>query len=172
MFKHILVPLDGSPLAEAALPAALKLASELGSKITLVRVVRPPYVVTNVGGSGYAELIVGLREKAVEEATTYLKAYQGSLRQQGYVVHSHVCEGESPAELILEVAEAQDIDLIIMCTHGRGGLSRWVYGSVADKVLRYAHVPVLLVRAEQRRNSALPIAATNGHVKEEYYQPA
>jgi nucleotide-binding universal stress UspA family protein len=174
MFKHILIPLDGSPLAEAALPAALKLASELDSTITLVRVVRPPYVVTNVGGSTYAELVMGLRQKAIEEATAYLKAFQGSLRQQGYVVHSHVCEGESPAELILEVAEAQDIDLIVMCTHGRGGLSRWVYGSVADKVLRYAHVPVLLVRADLRRAKMQPVIATNGHVQattEEQYQP-
>lgn len=169
MFKHILVPLDGSPLAEVALPAALKLASESGSKITLVRVVRPPYVVTNVGGSSYAELIMSLREKAIEEATAYLKAHQGSLRQQGYVVHTHVCEGESPAELILEVAEAQDVDLIVMCTHGRGGISRWVYGSVADKVLRYAHAPVLLVRAEQQQAAihTQPVAEMNGHRPEE-----
>lgn len=147
MFKHLLVPLDGSHLAETALPAALVLASQFESEITLLRVVRPPYVATNVGGGAYAEMIIGLRDLARDEATTYLKGHQGSLRQQGYKVHAHLNEGESVAEIILDVAAGLGIDTIVMSTHGRGGLGRWVYGSVADKVLRSACVPVLLVRA-------------------------
>jgi nucleotide-binding universal stress UspA family protein len=148
MFKHILVTLDGSPLAEAALPAALAMASQFESEITLLRVVRPPYITTNVGGSAYADMVLGLRDLARTEATTYLKGHQGSLRQQGYKVHAHMSEGESVAEIILDVAAGLGVDTIVMSTHGRGGIGRWVYGSVADKVLRHACVPVLLVRAE------------------------
>lgn len=149
MFKHILVPLDGSHLAEAALPAALALASRFDGEITLLRVVRPPYIMTNTGGAVYAELLVALRDQMHEEATAYLKNYQGSLRQQGYVAHSHITEVEPVAEAILDVAEALGVDTIVMSTHGRGGMSRWVYGSVADKVLRGATVPVLLIRARE-----------------------
>jgi nucleotide-binding universal stress UspA family protein len=147
MFKHLLLPLDGSPLGEMALPAALELATHFDSEITLLQVVRPPYIATHVGGGAYAEMILGLRDLARAEATAYLKGHQGSLRQQGHRVHAHLSEGESVAELIVDAAASLDVDTIVMSTHGRGGLGRWVYGSVADKVLRSACVPVLLVRA-------------------------
>ena len=64
-------------------------------------------------------------------------------------MHTQVTEGENVADALLEVAAALGVDTIVMSTHGRGGLSRWVFGSVADKVLRYANVPVLLIRAKE-----------------------
>lgn len=148
MFKHLLVPLDGSHLAEGALPVAMELASRFDSEITLLRVVRPPYIVSSVGGSAYAEMLMDLREQAHTEATDYLRALQGSLRQQGYPAHAHATEGEATAEIILDVAAELRVDTIVMSTHGRGGISRWVFGSVADKVLQRATVPVLLIRAQ------------------------
>lgn len=149
MFQHILVPLDGSRLAEAALPPALQLASKFDGKITLVRVAQPPHLVLANGGGAYADLLIDLREQADEEAEEYLRAHQGSLRQQGYRIDIRVAAGEPVAEIILEIGDGIDADTIVMSTHGRGGLSRWVYGSVADKVLRHARVPVLLIRAKE-----------------------
>ncbi|HEX6387373.1 MAG TPA: universal stress protein [Anaerolineae bacterium] len=166
MFKRILVPLDGSRLAEAALPAAIELASKFDSVVTLLRVVQPPQLVmTHTDGSIYAELLTNLRQQAEEDAALYLKAHQNLLRQQGYSVHSHISEGEPVAEIILEVAANRDCDTIVMSTHGRGGISRWVFGSVADKVLRQANVPVLLIRArEETLHWLKPAADTVGEV--------
>lgn len=150
MFNHILVPLDGSHLAEAALPATLELAHKFNSKITLVWVIQPPHLImTAANGSIYAQLLVEMREQSEQDAHNYLRSHQGSLRQQGYVVHIKITEGENVADSLLEVAEGHDIDTIVMSTHGRGGISRWVFGSVADKVLRQAKVPVLLIRAKE-----------------------
>ena len=150
MFKHLLVPLDGSHLAELALPPALELAGCFDSEITLLCVTRTPYIATSTDGSAYADLVINLREQAHEEATQYLQAQQGSLRQQGYKVHIHVTEGEPIAQVILDVAQGVDVDTIVMSTHGRGGISRWVFGSVADRVLRQADIPVVLIRAKQK----------------------
>jgi len=149
MFKHILVPLDGSRLAEAALPAACKLASKFDGEITLLRVTAPPFFLSHGDGRAYADLLVTMRQENRAEAEAYLNAHKGSLRQQGYIVHIQVFEDESPANAILGVVEGQDMDTVVMSTHGRGGIARWVYGSVADKVLRHSHVPVLLIRSRE-----------------------
>lgn len=148
MFKHLLVPLDGSGLAEVALPAAVSLAQQFGSKLTLLRVVRPPEVTGQTsGGVSYGEFVTDLRQRTVTEAKHYLHSQQGVLRQQGLHVDIFVTEGQNVAELILDNMVDLEVDTVIMSTHGRGGLSRWVFGSVADKVLRRATVPVLLIRA-------------------------
>ena len=149
MFKHILVPLDGSYLAEAAIPAALELATRFNSKISLLRVTRTPYIASGLDGSAYAELIVTLRQQEFDEADTYLQMMQKNLRQHNLVVDTFVREGDPVAELILEITEEEEVDTIVMSTHGRGGISRWVFGSVADRVLRQANIPVVLIRAKE-----------------------
>jgi len=150
MFNHILVPLDGSPLGEVALPAAMALASKFDSELTLVQVLQPPRIImTDVNGSVYTQLLVELQQQAEQEAHSYIQAHQGSLRQQGYIVHSQIPEGENVADALLQVAAKANVDTIVMSTHGRGGISRWVFGSVADKVLRQADVPVLLIRSKE-----------------------
>jgi nucleotide-binding universal stress UspA family protein len=147
MFKYLLVPLDGSGLAESALPAAMALAQQFHSKVLLLRVVRPPDVTGQTsGGVSYGEFVADLRQRSMAEAEQYLHSQQGMLRQQGVHVEVLVVEGRNVAELILDNSADHAIDTIVMSTHGRGGLSRWVFGSVADKVLRRAHVPVLLIR--------------------------
>lgn len=148
MFNHILIPLDGSKLAETALPVALEVAQKFDSEITLLRVVLPPHVVSHTTGAAYASLITGLREIAFEEAEIYLKTQQDALRQQGYRIHCQIVDGEPVADIILDAAENLTVDLIVMCTHGRSGVSRWVFGSVADRILRQATMPILLVRAQ------------------------
>jgi nucleotide-binding universal stress UspA family protein len=149
MFQHILLPLDGSEIAEQALPPALKLAAQFDAEITLLRVIQPPYVATHISGSAYGEVINSLRRIAYEEGMGYLKEQQAALRDLGHKTHIHLVEGDDVAGIILNLIQTLEVDTVVMSTHGRGGISRWVYGSVADKLLRVATVPILLIRAQQ-----------------------
>lgn len=150
MFKHLLVPLDGSHLAEAALPAAMELAAQFDSQITLLRIIQPTHLImTAADGSLYTDLLTELRQQTETDARQYLHSHLNKLRQQGYRVEMQLNEGEAVAENILETAERKNADTIVMSTHGRGGISRWVFGSVADRVLRQATIPVLLIRAHE-----------------------
>jgi nucleotide-binding universal stress UspA family protein len=115
--KRILVPLDGSPLAEKALPMATTLAQKSGGQIILLRVLR--FFMTVRGG--YQAVFPS------EQLTAYSEIYQ-------------------EADIIVD----QNVDLIVMATHGRGGLARWAAGSVADEVVRHGHCPVLLVRQSEK----------------------
>lgn len=148
MFKQILVPLDGSPLSEFALTAAKALAAKFDGEITLLRATSTPIFLGEPDSFSYAELMNEIRQQNLREIEAYLKGIKGSLRQEGYKVHTQLVENSAPANAILATAEGQPIDVIVMSTHGRGGVSRWVYGSVADKVLRHSSVPVLLIRPQ------------------------
>lgn len=149
MFTHLLVPLDGSSLAEAALPVALEIAARFDSQITLLRVTSPPYVPAGFTGAEHAELMESLRVEMQSEARDYLQATATAVAGQGHRVENLLVEGEPVAERILEAVETVGADVLVMSTHGRGGFRRWVFGSIADKVLQQAAVPVLLIRAEE-----------------------
>jgi nucleotide-binding universal stress UspA family protein len=144
-FKRLLIPLDGSPLAEKALPVALALAQKFDSEIILLQAVDiPPSMLDPVEyGSVYwlQEAMTQFRT----EAETYLKDKETFLREQGYNVRTLVREA-APAQEIIHTADEEKVDMIVMSTHGRGGVARWTFGSVADKVARYCSCPVLLVR--------------------------
>lgn len=154
MFSKILVPLDGSTFAETALNYALSLAHAFASQITLLRVVPHPQVVLSEYTYESADLFLELREAALREAEEYLKTQVSNLSRQGYDAHYQVVEGDNVAEWILDVTADKAADVIIMSTHGRSGLQRWVFGSVAEKVIRQAEVPVLLVRPTRPANPA------------------
>lgn len=148
MFKRILVPLDGSELAELALPYALELAQKFDSRLLLLSVTPLPVVSVDPGEypySGY-DYVPELGEHLQNETHTYLQEKQADLTAAGLAVDIQVEQGNQPAEVILMVVEEGNTDAIVMSTHGRGGVRRWMYGSVADKVLRHADVPVLLIR--------------------------
>ncbi|HEX5416314.1 MAG TPA: universal stress protein, partial [Chloroflexota bacterium] len=130
MVKEILVPLDGSKLAERALAIARDLAGALGARLTLLRVIAP-----NAAGEG---------GEAQADAETYLRDV--AKRLGGSEVTADVRSGDA-APVILAEVEQRGIDLIAMSTHGRSGIGRWIYGSVADEVVRHAPVPVVLVPA-------------------------
>jgi len=143
MFKKILVPLDGSTRAEQAIPVAARLARFSGGTVVLLRVVSPhaeflPYPVE-------PGLIEALIDANLEEARNYLDC----ISRASSLVEAHtetaVFFGEI-ATVILSEVEAQHIDLIVMCSHGYTGMKRWVLGSIAEKVVHYAPVPVLLLR--------------------------
>jgi nucleotide-binding universal stress UspA family protein len=144
-YKHILVPLDGSDLAELALTDAFYLARLSQAEVTLLQVVLP---IEDVIGAGTEHAIYVDEQWAAhrELAIEYLNAVCEQHGCQDITVHKVVEIGPA-AEMIIDYARHEPIDLIVMATHGRSGLQRWVYGSVADKVLRGADVPTLLVRA-------------------------
>lgn len=155
MFTHLLVPLDGSELAEIALPMARAVAERFGSKITLVRAVHlPPYI---GDGLDFTDLYTNLDQSMQQEAREYLEEKQKALRAAGLAANYRLVVGEPPADAILLAADELEIDAIVMSTHGRGGVMRWVFGSVADRVLQRAKVPILLSRI-------LPPSATPIHV--------
>lgn len=147
MFNHILVPLDGSHFSEGALPYAKELAHKFHGRITLLRVVPPPELFVNDMAGGTAEFLLKLRDQAENEAANYLNMLQATLRQENYAVDWHIVGDGMVAESILAAAEAHKVDVIVMTTHGRTGIGRWVFGSVAEKVLRQAPVPTLLIRS-------------------------
>jgi len=141
---RILIPLDGSSVAEQVLPHAVSIAQTMGAEIVLIRV-----PVAQVYGSLTGEWSVPLEgsfETANEVALAYLERVAGRLDATGLQVTTATRTG-AVASVIVEYAEANQIDLIAMCTHGRTGLARWTLGSVADRVLRARCRPLLLVRA-------------------------
>ncbi len=148
MFKHILVPLDGSAFAEAALPYAQSLAGKYQAEITLLRVIVPPRW-PGVLEAELPELIERLSKTAAQDATSYLQYRQESLQAQGLRVTARAQSGEPAPDLILEIAKELNCDLIVMSTHGRSGLQRWMFGSVAERVLRHAEIPVMLIRPKE-----------------------
>jgi nucleotide-binding universal stress UspA family protein len=91
-------------------------------------------------------MLFELGDQVREEGEAHLNGYKEKLLEDGYQVDTLVEEGESVAELILDASGRLGVDTIIMSTHARGGVSRWIFGSVADKVLQKANVPVLLVK--------------------------
>jgi nucleotide-binding universal stress UspA family protein len=144
MYKKILVPLDGSELAEKALVEAEQLARVLGSEIILFEVV--PFM--PIYGSPELETPLIVDEKQKESVEAYLAKVAGGLKQKGFNVSSMVKTGQQVALEIIDFAKERGVDLIIMCTHGRSGITRWVLGSVTLKVLTRAETPILLIRAK------------------------
>ena len=145
--EHLLVPLDGSSFAERSIPLAVELSTQTGATLTMLRVVQDL--------DAQNKQIIFKSEEAAEEAvnqwkllaTRYLDELAKGIKAEGVKVSSMVLSGD-PENLIGTIAETLPADLIVMSTHGRSGVSRWVYGSVANKVLRTASCPVLLVRNE------------------------
>jgi nucleotide-binding universal stress UspA family protein len=143
--QRILVPLDGSPVAEQILPTVTTLAQALRAQLILFQV-----PIAHVSGWMTGEWylpVQGVLETAEGDAQAYLRSVAKDLKDQGLDVVTATGMG-SVANCIVEYADANQVDLIAMCTHGRTGLARWALGSVADRVLRAANTPILLVRAE------------------------
>jgi nucleotide-binding universal stress UspA family protein len=139
-----LVPLDGSRLAEQVLPIIIPIAKAVGCELTLFRV-PVAYSAGPLTGRWYLPQNSSY-ETADQDAQGYLERLASNIRAQGVKVATATRVGPV-AESIIAYAEAQDIDLIAMCTHGRTGIARWALGSIADRVLRAGNKPILLVRA-------------------------
>jgi nucleotide-binding universal stress UspA family protein len=141
---EILAPLDGSDIGEAALPYAEILAINSRASIKLLQVITPPGTVeaSLLGGPDWRKFIKSMHDAG----ENYLKSVAEKLVSKRVKATYEVVSGD-PADKIVEYAEDKTISLLAMSTHGRTGLARWVLGSVADKVLHSARIPILLVRS-------------------------
>lgn len=145
MYRKILVPLDGSKRAEAIMPHVEELARRYEAEVILLQVVEP--VLNTFGPGGTIQSYEPqLLEQLIKNAKEYIAAVKGELREKGIPVRSLVTTGLVVAT-ILDVAKSEDADLIAMASHGRSGLGRVFYGSVAAGVLHGVDRPLLLVRA-------------------------
>jgi len=142
MLSKIMIPVDGSALAERALPYAEQIAGITGAALYLVRVVEPPVIRGFVSGAVYEDLLT----TTVDEASRYVEHTRVAVAAR---LRSRV-EGEQlfgkPIEALLAYESDKDIDLVVMCSHGRSALARFALGSVAYGLVRYGMAPVLLVR--------------------------
>jgi nucleotide-binding universal stress UspA family protein len=150
MYKKILVPLDGSKLAECALPYVEELATGCGTEeVILVSITErvPGYRAfddaTQPLGQRFIPEAAGKKERPAQR---YLDRVAKAMKAKGIKVDTEVLLGD-PAEEIVSYAKDPGCDIIIMSSHGRSGPSRWAHGSVADKVFRASCVPILMVRA-------------------------
>jgi len=150
MYKKILVPLDGSKLAECALPHVEELARGCGTEeVILVSVTErvPGYRVFEDPSQPLGQQLVpeaaGKKEKPAQK---YLERIAKAMKAKGIKVDTEVLLGD-PAEEIVNYAKHPGCDIIVISSHGRSGISRWAFGSVADRVFRASCVPILMVRA-------------------------
>lgn len=145
MFQHLLLPVDGSPLSEAAFSKALVFAREARARVTVIRVIPDFHVYTY-----QVELLADTRTRFVQEATSisaeYLKTLAAQAEAAGVscetlsVIHDH------PYEAIIQAARERGCDLIVMASHGRRGLQGVLIGSETNKVLTHSSIPVLVYR--------------------------
>lgn len=154
MLNKLLVPLDGSTLAESILPKVETLAKDFDAEIVLVRAEAfpvPAYTTLN------PYLVPNFTQGEHTLSQAYLDRIATGLREKNFKVKVVSNTGRA-ADVILDTAEAMKVALIVMTTHGRSGVGRWLLGSVADEVVHAAKVPVLLVRSATQQPEAKPSA--------------
>jgi nucleotide-binding universal stress UspA family protein len=145
--QHLLITLDGSPLAEAALPPAFAIARCFGAQVTLLRVVSEMSV---VGANTLDDLERGLGQRFLDEMVESAAVYLNQIARQfsDELLEPEIAVRSGPAaETILNFANRHDIDLVAMATHGHTGLKRWIYGSVMHKVLDQLPTSMLITRS-------------------------
>jgi nucleotide-binding universal stress UspA family protein len=159
-FQHLIVPLDGSAVAEQVLPHAIELAKGLNVDITLITAVLSEFEyrkyieerVEVIAGSTATRVFKGpyeeFKNEAAAKAMRYLHEVSKRLKAEGVPnVSQRLLQGQ-PADAIISLAQEIPGSLVAMTTHGRSGVQRWLLGSVADRVVRQADAPVLLIRAQ------------------------
>lgn len=164
MFKRLLVPLDGSSLAETVLPLARYLSERLGATLILFHVVEKD-APNAIHGQHHL--------RGVDEAKTYLAHLAAQLVAGGMLVEQHVHEVQQSgvAQMISDHAAELHADLIILCAHGHGGLRAMLFGSIAERVIRHGTLPVLFIRPEHAtdptthpiRKILLPLDGSKSH---------
>jgi nucleotide-binding universal stress UspA family protein len=147
-----MVGLDGSPLAEAILAYVSTLAKGLGAEVTLLHVV---HLSQDMQRDEPSRLLQPAIQQAETQAQDYLNRVAQRLTDSGIKVRSRVAVGDTATEIV-RAAQQEGMDLIALATHGRSGLKRWVYGSVADKVLHTTQTPLLLIRPLDGQRAVAP----------------
>ena len=155
MYKEILVPLDGSDVSASSLPTARQLAEALGARVHLLQIASQSEEFAVMRGAEFGTLGSDYSQQVLDEVMSaqrdriesYLNEVGDELTSAGLNVVKAVEDGQA-ADKIVDYAEAAEIDLIIMSTHGRGGVRRFLVGSVTDKVIRSTNLPVLVIHPE------------------------
>jgi nucleotide-binding universal stress UspA family protein len=147
-FQRLLIPLDGSALSEQILGPALELGGLAQAEYTLLRVAEPFVLTSYAPLAQISRLDERMTQEGLTEARQYIKRVAERLRVEGRTIHTRALLAEQPAAAILDEAHRQEADLIAMTTHGRSGLARLLLGSIADKVLRGATLPMLIARPQ------------------------
>jgi nucleotide-binding universal stress UspA family protein len=145
VYKHMLIASDGSELAGKAVAAGFELARQLGAQVTVVTVTEP-WTVFVAGDAAFGFPIDEYQRSTNESATAILAGASKLARKAGITCATVHSKDQFPSEGILETAAKHNCDLIVMASHGRGGLGRLLLGSVATKVLTHSKVPVLICR--------------------------
>jgi len=156
MFKRLLVPLDGSRFASGALRYATEVAKRFGAEVILIQVIKPTTFIIDAGGPvgispAASEIAVQAALEAdkrnAARARRYLSGKVRAMRSRDIQSSYRVLTGD-PAHSITEFSEKENIDVVVMTTHGKSGLKRAIMGSVADVVIRESGKPVLVVRPQ------------------------
>jgi len=141
MYRHILIPTDGSELAEHGVAHGLALAKSLGAKVSVIFVLEP---FSEMTGRRFLEAVARYAELRKEQATSTLDRAANAAKEAGVSCETIQVENEQPHQAIIAAAEDKGCDLIVMSSHGRSGLSMLLIGSVTNKVLTQAKTPVLI----------------------------
>ena len=144
MFKHILVPLDGSSHSEVAISKAIAMAKAFNSTVTLLSVI-DIYAFAGLGvdvAAGQTDYLSAATAEAKQAVDSALQVFEA----EGVAATPSIMEGQAVYKSILAAAEACSADLIVMGSHGRKGLEKLVLGSVAGQVLSHTHLPVMIIR--------------------------
>ncbi|MFM0239309.1 universal stress protein [Paraburkholderia phytofirmans] len=145
MFKHLLVPTDGSTLSEAAIQMTVTLAAESGAKVTGLHVI-PEFHVLAYGTEMIADNEDRIIQTARQRAEDYLRVIKNAAAQAGVECNTVSESRAHPYEAIISVAAQQSCDLIVMASHGRSGVRAFLLGSETQKVLTHSSIPVLVMR--------------------------
>ncbi len=148
LYSKIVVPLDGSGWAKRAVPHAAEIARNNHAELILLHVFRPPAseYTDQLSLAGQDDQIQRMREQMKQ----YLIGMRTELRSEDLNVRSHMIEGADVAHLICNYVNNEDVDLVVMSTHGRTGLAEFLLGSVANKVIQGVKVPVMLIRPKDK----------------------
>ncbi len=146
MYKKMLVPLDGSEFSECSLEHVKSIASGCNVPETVILRVVEPLSAESVAALAQAgdDLLSKAEEDTKTDAREYIDKTKDRLAKEGLMVETAIVDGRA-AEKILDYAKNQQADIIVMTTHGKSGISRWFFGSVAQKVLQHSPIPVLMI---------------------------
>ena len=149
LFKHLLVPTDGSPLSQGAAERAVAIAAAMGSRITFFHA-KPERRQSFIGGEGggYVDQMPGeeFERQAQQRADEHLGALQALASAAGVASERAVADAGTPYEGIIDAARSRGCDLIVMASHGRRGIKSLILGSETQKVLTHSKIPVLVYR--------------------------
>lgn len=151
MYDKIAVPLDGSPLAECVIPHIEALADSPKCEVQLITVVEPVEIPTRGKMALSDENLKEIHKEQEKDAQTYLSQIVKRLDRSKIKTRAVILAGK-PAETLVEYLHNNKIDLVVMATHGRSGLTKLFWGSIAEKVIRSVDVPVLLIKAASNGN--------------------